>query len=130
VDVLGFSERSRLRITFFSIFYPFRRVDVAKPKYDGVVEAVRYQADGQVNWVRAYERHGAVFADRVLIQRDGLIERLKSGKKFVVGVRIPYQANTFDVSQPLDLVESGDQEYIQAGGSGAGEDHLEGVPII
>jgi hypothetical protein len=115
---------------FFSIFYPLRRVDVARNKYDGVVEAVRYKADGQVDWVRAYERHGAVFADRVLIRRDSLVERLKSGKKFVVGKRIPYQANTFDVSLPLDLVGAGDQEYIRAGGSGAGEDHLEGVPII
>jgi hypothetical protein len=129
VDVLGLSERSRLRFTFFYLF-PIRRVDVAKRKYDGVVEAVRYKEDGHVDWVRAYERHGAVFADRVLIQRDSLVERLKSGKKFVVGARIPYQANSFDVSQPIALVGSDDQEYIRAGGSGTGEDYLEGVPII
>lgn len=103
---------------------------MAKRKYDGVVEAVHYRTDGQVDWIRAYERHGVVFADRVLIGRDSLVERLKSGKKFVVGIRIPYQANSFEVSTPIDLVQDGDQEYILAGGSRVGKDHLEGVPII
>ena len=103
---------------------------MAKRKYDGVVEAVRYSAKGEVDWVRAYERHGFVFGDRVLLPRNDLIDRLKSGKKFVVGQRIPYQANSFDVSLPIKLAGSGDREYILAGSSDSSQDHLEGVPII
>ena len=37
-------------------------------KVDGVVEAVRYR-DGQIEVVRAYERRGAAFSDRLLLTR-------------------------------------------------------------
>ena len=32
---------------------------MANKKYDGVIEAVHYAPDGQVEWVRAYLRRGA-----------------------------------------------------------------------
>ena len=102
---------------------------MAKINYDGVVEAVRYKPDGEIDWVRAYERRGSTFSDLLLIDRQTLIKRLKSGKRFVVGERIPYLAGTFNVSKPIRLVDKGSQEIIVTGDA-AGQDRLEGVPLI
>jgi hypothetical protein len=41
-------------------------------KFDGVIEAVRYK-NGQVEVVRAFERRGAAFSDRILIPRRELL---------------------------------------------------------
>ena len=49
-------------------------------KFDGVIEAVRYK-DGQIDVVRAFERRGAAFSDRIMIDRKELLERLKEGKE-------------------------------------------------
>ncbi len=45
-------------------------------KIDGVIEAVRYK-NGQLIVVRAYERRGSTFSDRVLLERS---YRVRSGK--------------------------------------------------
>lgn len=103
---------------------------MAKIKYDGVVEAVHYKPNGEVDWVRAYERRGPTFSDHVLIKRDDLVERLKSGRKFLVGSRMPFKASTFDVTQPLRLVKVGEGEAIVVGQSQDERDQLEGVPVI
>ena len=103
---------------------------MAKIKYDGVVEAVRYKPDGEIDWVRAYERRGPTFSDYRLIDREALIKRLKSGKRYVVGKRIRYLASTFEVSSPLRLVDKGSQEIIVTGDVAANQDRLDGVPLI
>ena len=103
---------------------------MAKQKFDGVVEAVHYKPDGQIEWVRAFEKYGFVFSDHVLIERQALVERIKSGKKFVVGKRIPYLANTFEVASPLRLASTNGQEVLVTGDKQADRDFLEGVPVI
>jgi len=103
---------------------------MAKIKYDGVVEAVHYKPNGEVDWVRAYERRGATFSDHVLIERGTLIERLKSGKNYVVGRRIPLKASTFEVTLPLKVVNIGEKDTLVVGETRAEQDRLEGVPII
>ena len=103
---------------------------MAKVKFDGVVEAVHYQPDGQVAWVRAYERRGATFSDHVLIDRQNLIERLKRGKRFVVGRRLPYLASTFEVSTPLQVAQVDGKEVLATPGAAGGRDSLQGVPVI
>jgi hypothetical protein len=42
---------------------PGESISMAK-KFDGVTEAIRYK-DGKINVVRAFERRGAAFGDRV-----------------------------------------------------------------
>jgi hypothetical protein len=103
---------------------------MAKNKYDGVVEAVHYKPNGEVDWVRAYERRGPTFSDHLLIKRDDLVERLKSGRKFMVGRRLPMKASTFVVTQQLRLVNVGGSETLVVGQSQAERDRLEGVPVI
>jgi len=102
-----------------------------KTKFDGVIEAVHYSPDGMVIWVRAYERRGPTFSDRVLIQRDSLIEKIKTGKVFMVGRRIPHMASTFEVSNPVKVEGTNGNEVLVSGDEETdGRDLLEGVPII
>jgi len=101
-----------------------------KQKVDGVVESVRYTTTGEIEWVRAFERSGAIFGDHVLLSRDDLISRLKAGKRFVVGKRIIYQGATFETARPIQLAKQNGSEIILTSDSQASNDHLEGAPII
>jgi hypothetical protein len=103
---------------------------MAKQKYDGVVEAVHYKPDGQVDWVRVFERRGAIFSDRIILNRDQFVQRLKAGKKFMVGVRVLQLAGTFEVSGPVKLVDDRNKQVIVSGDIQAEQDCLEGVPRI
>ncbi len=103
---------------------------MAKPKFDGVVEAVHYKPDGQVGWVRVYKRRGSAFSDRILLNRDKLIEELKSGKHYVSGKRIPLMAGTFEVSGSVNVVQNNGSEVLVTDDLQSKQDRLEGVPII
>ncbi len=103
---------------------------MAKKKFDGVVEAVHYKPTGEVDWVRMYERRGPIFSDHLLVEREALIERLKSGKKFMVGRRVRREASTFEVTQPLRVIELDGRDALVVGESQAEQDWLEGVPVI
>ena len=103
---------------------------MAKQKFDGVVEAVRYTPSGQIEWVRAYERRGAAFSDHVLILRAELITRLKAGKQFLVGKRIQYLGGNFETTHSIQLATKNGAEIIVAGSTSADHDALEGAPII
>jgi hypothetical protein len=103
---------------------------MAKIQYDGVIEAVRYKPNGEVDWVRAYERRGAIFSDYVLIDRQTLIQRLKKGKRYVAGVRLPYLGGTFEVSSPLKVVSAGGKDILVTDDVQSTRDRLEGVPLV
>ncbi len=108
---------------------------MAKAKFDGIVEAVRYNPDGKVKWVRAYLRRGQTFSDIVLLDRQALADQLKSGKRIMAGRRIPLQASTFEVTKPLRLVQQDKGDILVTGELAANEllanqDCLEGVPVI
>jgi hypothetical protein len=98
-------------------------------KFDGVIEAVRYKS-GKIEIVRAYERRGATFSDRVLIDRKGLLERLRTGRRFVTGQRRQLLASTFDVGKPLNLVGAEDRQVVTTSSAPAEHDELEGVPAF
>ena len=98
-------------------------------KFDGVIEAVRYK-NGQIAVVRAFERRGSAFSDRVLIPRDELLERLKKGRKFVIGKRKEFLAGTFEVlEKPLQIVKRDGQEIISTRPD-ANHDELEQAPVF
>ncbi|MBN1667209.1 MAG: hypothetical protein JW862_08970 [Anaerolineales bacterium] len=103
---------------------------IRKKSYDGVVETVRYSPEGKIRWVRAYERHGFVFTDHFLMDRETLLERLKAGKRFYTGERQVYMGSDFTIKTPLRLVQQAGQDYIVAGDANGEQDRLEGVPII
>lgn len=97
-------------------------------KFDGVIEAVHYK-NGQIVTVRAYERRGSAFSDRVLIDRKDLLERIKDGKQFVVGVRKELWAGTFKEAKTVQLVTRDGKDFI-ATRAEAEHDELESVPVF
>jgi hypothetical protein len=103
---------------------------MASPKYDGVVEAVHYTQDGKVGWVRVYERRGPTFSDRIVLDRTTFVERLKAGRKYVAGKRIPLKASTFETSVPIRLLQDGGESILVTGDQKSTRDNLEGVGII
>ena len=97
-------------------------------KIDGVIEAARYK-NGQLLIVRAYERRGATFSDRVLLERKTLLERLQKGQQYVAGSREELRAGTFKVGKPVLIVKLDDRELL-ATNENATHDELEEVPIF
>jgi hypothetical protein len=103
---------------------------MGKTKFDGVVEAVHYDAGGQVDWVRVFQRRGPTFSDRVILKRDSFIRELKAGMSYYSGKRIPLMAGTFDLADPVRLVERDGKEILLIGDGQPEKDNLAGVPII
>ena len=95
-------------------------------KIDGVIEAARYK-NGQITLVRAYERRGATFSDRVLVDRKTLLERLQKGKQYVIGTREDLKASTFILGKPVMIVKQDDRELL-ATRENVTRDELEEVP--
>ena len=96
---------------------------MAKNKFDGLIEAVRYGADGKIQLVRAYERRGSTFSDCILIDRENLVARLKKGEKFITGSRKEFMGSTFELEKYIQL--KGD--FITTGNDSS-RDQLESVP--
>ena len=98
-------------------------------KFDGVIEAVRYTRNGQIDFVRAYERRGATFSDRILLDRKTLLERLKASKRFVTGQRQALLAGTFSNGRAVNLVHHEGREFVTTRATAA-SDELEEVPVL
>jgi hypothetical protein len=98
-------------------------------KFDGVIEAVRYK-NGQIVIVRAFERRGTAFSDRVLLDRKEFLERLKKGQKYVVGKRKEFLAGTFEVQETsVQVLEQNGREIISTR-TDADHDELEQAPVF
>jgi len=98
-------------------------------KFDGVIEAVRYK-NGQIAVVRAFERRGTAFSDRILVPREELLKRLKKGQRFFVGKRKEFLAGTFEVQeQPLQIINRDGKEIISTSPN-ADHDELEQAPVF
>ena len=99
-------------------------------KFDGIISAVHYAPDGQIQWVRAFQRHGFVFSDRMLVKREDLLAWLKAGKKIYTGERSYKMGNDFELGKPVRLVSQNGSDVIVVGDGSAQTDQLEGVPIL
>jgi len=98
-------------------------------KFDGVIEAVRYK-NGQIVIVRAFERRGTAFSDRVLLDRKEFLERLKKGQKYVVGKRRELLAGTIEVQEKsVQVLEQNGREIISTR-TDADHDELEQAPVF
>ena len=101
---------------------------MAKSKYDGIVEAVRLDDDGQVQTARIFERHGQIFTDRFLVDRDDLIKRIKSGQKFMTGKRQYKMGSMFDTGENVRVVSSKGNEVLVVGSGEAEKDAIQSIP--
>ncbi|KAF0106865.1 MAG: hypothetical protein FD146_2223 [Anaerolineaceae bacterium] len=99
---------------------------LSRPKFDGVIEAVRYTKDGRISLARLYERRGAVWTDSLALDRKALAARLERGRRFVTGRRKMYCGATFETGSRVRL----DGEAIRTDGAPAGRDSLTGVPVF
>lgn len=103
---------------------------MAKKKLDGIVEVVHYDDHGKIDWVRAYERTGFVFTDRIMLDRQELLSRLESGKNFYAGKRKRLSGHEFETGHQLRLESKQGSKLIVAGDTQKDSDHLDGVPTI
>jgi len=99
-------------------------------KIDGVIEAVRYNLNGQVVLVRAYERRGVTYSDRVLLDRETLLERLKAGKNFSTGQRKEFLGSTFELGKAVKAVGENGKEFLTTRETATQRDELEGTPAF
>jgi hypothetical protein len=99
-------------------------------KVDGVIEVVHNDPTGQMEWARAYERRGSAFSDLLIISRSQLVVRLKAGKIFVIGRRIPYLAGTFETGKRLRLVQQGNNQWLTTGDHPVEKDALSDAPVV
>jgi hypothetical protein len=95
-------------------------------KLDGIIEAVHYSPDGKISLVRVYERRGAVWSDRFLLERKDLIDRLKNKKRYVVGERKVYLGSVFETGPAVRYRDNS----IMTEGQPTSRDLLAGVGIF
>ena len=103
---------------------------MARPKYDGVIEAVHFKNEGVIDWVRAFLRRGPTWSDWILLNRDELVDQLKSGKRFVTGKRLEYLGTTFESIESVNLIEKNHHNVIVTGDLQSESDRLDGVPVF
>ncbi|MGB9673319.1 MAG: hypothetical protein ACPL3P_04215 [Anaerolineales bacterium] len=103
---------------------------MAKKQPDIVIEAVRYKPNGEIDWVRVYEKRGATYSDHLLLSRAELVQRLQRKELVYTGKRIPYMASTFQLSRPVILSQSNGKDLILTENTQSNKDKLEDVPLI
>ena len=101
-----------------------------RPKFDAVIEAVHYAPDGKIALARIYERRGATWSDRILLDRRDLVAQLKHGKQFVTGQRKVFWASTFEVGEAVQYLARGERGVITTSDLTAEKDLLAGVPVF
>lgn len=100
-----------------------------KELIDGVVEAVHYSQDGQVAYVRAYQRRGSTFSDIVLILRDDLVKLIQSGSVYYTGERICGMGTEFKTFEKLRVVPTKEGEMLLAAPTGS-QENLGSTPLL
>lgn len=103
---------------------------MGRPKADFVIETVRYTPQGEIDWVRGYERRGEAFSDVVILPRDELVERLRKGKKVFAGKRLPKMGSAFELSKAVHLKQVNGKLVVVTENTPASSDRLEEVPLI
>jgi D-arabinose 5-phosphate isomerase GutQ len=101
---------------------------MAKNKYDAVLEAMRVDENGQLILARIFERKGVIFSDHFLVERDQLIQRLKSGQKILTGKRQYKMGSVFDTGEEVRVVSSNGKDILVVGSESGNQDHLNSVP--
>lgn len=95
-----------------------------------MIDAAHFDSQGQLLWVRAYERRGPTWSDHVLLDRKTLIERLRAGKRFFSGRRVELHASEFELETPLRLVNTRKGPVLVAGKGQPQADSLDPLPVV
>ncbi len=92
-------------------------------KWDAVLIATRYGADGRLSLAQGYFRRGEVWGDKQLLDREALIEALKQGRRIAAGAPTDIPGE-FDIDVPVHLEEGSDGEFLVADGAAGSRDAL------
>ncbi len=103
---------------------------MVKTNPDGIIEAVRYAPDGRVELVRYYPRRGPTYADVHLLTRQQLIDQMRDGKRFQVGIRKGNLGSEFFLRSALHLTSASEDAFIRTSDSSSQSDDLSPAPII
>jgi hypothetical protein len=101
-----------------------------KKSADIIIEAAHFKTNGQLDYVRAYQRRGATFSDCVLITRNELLEQLLKGEVVATGQRVHLMASTFTKPKSVHVAPSANRFIITSGNPGSAQDSLPGTPIL
>ncbi|OJX40572.1 MAG: hypothetical protein BGO78_06200 [Chloroflexi bacterium 44-23] len=99
-----------------------------KKEYDAVLEAIRVDENNQLSLARIYKKHGAIWSDLFVVDREELIKRMKAGQRFVLGTRIHQLGSTFDTGKPLYLASFEENGFIRLDQEHISADYLPTVP--
>lgn len=99
---------------------------MSRKRIDGVIEAVRYAPDGNIEFVRLYQRQGSVWTDHFLLARPALVKQLEEGRRLYTGQRIQYLGSKVDAQYPVSLING----RITSGKGNEARDLLDGVPVF
>ena len=99
-------------------------------KFDGVIEAVRYNPNGEIALVRAYELRGVTYSDRILLDRPTLLERIKVGKTFSTGQRKEFWGSTFELGKTVKLVNKNGKDFLATHDDVPMRDEIEDTPAF
>lgn len=99
-------------------------------KSDFVIEAVHYQPDGWIGFVRLYERRGSSFSDIVLCDREKVMRLLKSHKVIHTGARLSGLASTFRLDSRVKMEESGNRMVLYNTDEIPTIDRFTNVPVL
>ena len=77
---------------------------MAPKKFDFLIDSARYDNDGNIEYVRGFERRGPSFSDNKILTRADLLGLLRDKKVVVTGARIAYMSSTFTVQAQVFLV--------------------------
>jgi hypothetical protein len=99
-------------------------------KADLIIEAVHHKRNGQIDFVRAYQKRGATYSDCILMKRQELLEMLAKGKHVVTGQRILFLGTTFSDQTSVSLLTVNNKPTITITGSIAYQKELAEAPII
>lgn len=80
--------------------------------------------------MRAYVLRGVTYSDRVLLDRNTLVERLKAGKKFTTGQRKEFWASTFEYGKPVKVVSKDGKDYLTTHEDASQRDEVEETPAF
>ena len=99
-------------------------------KADLIIEAVHRKHNGQIDFVRAYQKRGATYSDCVLVKRQKLLEMLAKGNQVVTGERIPFLGTIFSDQKTVGLLTINNKQTIATTGSTVSQKELADTPLI
>ncbi len=99
-------------------------------KSDFVIEAVHYQPDGWIDFVRLYERRGSSYSDIVLCNREKILRILKTHKVIYTGVRLSGLASTFRLDSRVKMDKSSNKMVLHNTDEIPDIDLLLNVPVL